>query len=74
MSPPTTKKRKSRFEDAPPNDSDKIGNQIKTSERLKQEEKQMSKKPNEWDMFAEADNIGDFNVSLSRFLAQTIAR
>lgn len=53
-------KRKSRFEDAPPNDSDKIAN--KTSERLTQEEKQNSKKSNEWDMFAEADNIGDFNV------------
>lgn len=53
-------KRKSRFEDAPPNESDKAAN--KTSERLKQEEKQNSKKSNEWDMFAEADNIGDFNV------------
>ncbi|XP_032675999.1 serine/threonine-protein kinase PRP4 homolog [Odontomachus brunneus] len=52
-------KRKSRFEDAPPNESDKPAN--KTSERLKQEEKQNSKKSNEWDMFAEADNIGDFN-------------
>lgn len=53
-------KRKSRFEDAPPNESDKATN--KASERLKQEEKQNSKKSNEWDMFAEADNIGDFNV------------
>lgn len=60
-SPPPAKKRKSRFEDAPPNESDKTGN-IKTSERLKQEEKQTLKKSNEWDMFAEADNIGDFNV------------
>ncbi|XP_011332519.1 serine/threonine-protein kinase PRP4 homolog isoform X2 [Ooceraea biroi] len=60
-SPPAMKKRKSRFEDAPPNESDRIGNQVKTSERLKQDEKQTSKKSNEWDMFAEADNIGDFN-------------
>lgn len=59
-SPPPAKKRKSRFEDAPPNESDKTGN-IKTSERFKQEEKQTLKKSNEWDMFAEADNIGDFN-------------
>ncbi|XP_012235047.1 serine/threonine-protein kinase PRP4 homolog isoform X2 [Linepithema humile] len=59
-SPPPAKKRKSRFEDAPPNESDKTGN-IKMSERFKQEEKQTSKKSNEWDMFAEADNIGDFN-------------
>ncbi|EFN83274.1 serine/threonine-protein kinase PRP4 homolog [Harpegnathos saltator] len=52
-------KRKSRFEDAPSNEPDKAVN--KTSERLKQEEKQNSRKSNEWDMFAEADNIGDFN-------------
>lgn len=62
-SPPPAKKRKSRFEDAPPNESDKTRN-IKMSERLKQEEKQTSKKSNEWDMFAEADNIGDFNVCI----------
>ncbi|XP_020297645.1 serine/threonine-protein kinase PRP4 homolog isoform X1 [Pseudomyrmex gracilis] len=55
-SPPPVKKRKSRFEDAPPNESDK---KI-IIERCKQEEKQI-KKSNEWDMFAEADNIGDFN-------------
>jgi len=60
-SPPPAKKRKSRFDDASPNESDKIGN-IKISEKFKQEEKQTSKKSNEWDMFAEADNIGDFNV------------
>ncbi|XP_025997102.1 serine/threonine-protein kinase PRP4 homolog isoform X2 [Solenopsis invicta] len=59
-SPPPAKKRKSRFEDALSNEPDKTGN-IKTSERFKQEEKQISKKSNEWDMFAEADNIGDFN-------------
>ncbi|XP_014489133.1 PREDICTED: serine/threonine-protein kinase PRP4 homolog isoform X2 [Dinoponera quadriceps] len=58
-SPQSSIKRKSRFEDAPPNESEKAVN--KTSERLKQEEKQNSKKSNEWDMFAEADNIGDFN-------------
>lgn len=63
-SPPATKRRKSRFEDAPPHESDKVGNQIKT-ERIKPEEKQTSKKSNEWDMFAEADNIGDFNVRFS---------
>lgn len=60
-SPPPAKKRKSRFEDTPLNEPDKTGN-IKMSERFKQEEKQTSKKSNEWDMFAEADNIGDFNV------------
>lgn len=60
-SPPPLKKRKSRFEDAPPNESDK-----KTIDRCKQEEKQ-TKKSNEWDMFAEADNIGDFNVRLPFF-------
>ncbi|KAL6255459.1 hypothetical protein P5V15_013793 [Pogonomyrmex californicus] len=59
-SPPPAKKRKSRFEDVPSNESNKTGN-IKISERFKQEEKQTSKKSNEWDMFAEADNIGDFN-------------
>ncbi|XP_011067154.1 PREDICTED: serine/threonine-protein kinase PRP4 homolog [Acromyrmex echinatior] len=59
-SPPPAKKRKSRFEDTPLNEPDKTGN-IKMSERFKQEEKQTSKKSNEWDMFAEADNIGDFN-------------
>ncbi|XP_070162956.1 serine/threonine-protein kinase PRP4 homolog isoform X2 [Polyergus mexicanus] len=59
-SSPPAKKRKSRFENASPNESDKTGN-IKTSEKFKQEEKQTSKKSNEWDMFAEADNIGDFN-------------
>jgi len=71
-SPPTTKKRKSRFEDAPANDDsdNQIGNQVKSSERSKQEEKQTSKKPNEWDMFAEADNIGDFNVCSPYFLAR----
>lgn len=60
-SSPPAKKRKSRFEDTLLNESDKTGT-IKTSERFKQEEKQTSKKSNEWDMFAEADNIGDFNV------------
>lgn len=59
-SPPPAKKRKSRFEDTSVNESDKTGT-IKASERFKQEEKQTSKKSNEWDMFAEADNIGDFN-------------
>lgn len=60
-SPPPVKKRKSRFDDASPNESDKTGN-AKISDKFKQEEKQTSKKANEWDMFAEADNIGDFNV------------
>lgn len=66
-SPPPAKKRKSRFEDTSINESDKTGT-IKTSERFKQEEKQTSKKSNEWDMFAEADNIGDFNVCFLSFL------
>ncbi|XP_043261585.1 serine/threonine-protein kinase PRP4 homolog [Colletes gigas] len=59
-SPQPVKKRKSRFEDAPPEDIEKIDD-IKPTEKIKQEEKQNAKKSNEWDMFAEADNIGDFN-------------
>ncbi|KAK2576956.1 hypothetical protein KPH14_005569 [Odynerus spinipes] len=59
-SPQPVKKRKSRFEDALPEESEKIEN-IKNSEKVKQDEKQSTKKANEWDMFAEADNIGDFN-------------
>ncbi|CAK9797387.1 Serine/threonine-protein kinase PRP4 homolog [Anthophora quadrimaculata] len=57
---PQIKKRKSRFEDAPPEETDK-NEDIKPLEKIKQEEKQNPKKANEWDMFAEADNIGDFN-------------
>ena len=58
---PQVKKRKSRFEDAPSEEIDKIED-TKPTEKIKQEEKQNAKKSNEWDMFAEADNIGDFNV------------
>lgn len=58
---PPVKKRKSRFEDTLTDESEKTSN-TKISERLKQEEKQITKKANEWDMFAEVDNIGDFNV------------
>ena len=58
---PQIKKRKSRFEDVLPEEIDK-NEDIKPTEKIKQEEKQNSKKSNEWDMFAEADNIGDFNV------------
>lgn len=57
---PQIKKRKSRFEDVLPEEIDK-NEDIKPTEKIKQEEKQNSKKSNEWDMFAEADNIGDFN-------------
>ncbi|KOC67439.1 Serine/threonine-protein kinase PRP4 like protein, partial [Habropoda laboriosa] len=57
---PQIKKRKSRFEDAPPEEADK-NEDIKPTEKIKLEEKQNPKKANEWDMFAEADNIGDFN-------------
>lgn len=63
-SPQPVKKRKSRFEDAPPEDIDK-NEDIKPIEKIKQDEKQNAKKSNEWDMFAEADNVGDFNVCLS---------
>ena len=59
-SPQLVKKRKSRFEDAPLEEADKAED-IKPMEKIKQEEKQNAKKSNEWDMFAEADNIGDFN-------------
>ena len=59
-SPQLVKKRKSRFEDAPPEETDKAED-VKPMEKIKQEEKQNAKKSNEWDMFAEADNIGDFN-------------
>ncbi|XP_076169935.1 pre-mRNA processing factor 4 kinase isoform X2 [Ptiloglossa arizonensis] len=59
-SPQPVKKRKSRFEDAPPEDIDK-NEDIKPIEKIKQDEKQNAKKSNEWDMFAEADNVGDFN-------------
>lgn len=61
---PQVKKRKSRFEDAPLEEVDK-NEDAKPMEKVKQEEKQNAKKSNEWDMFAEADNIGDFNVRLS---------
>lgn len=62
-SPQLVKKRKSRFEDAPPEEADKAED-VKPMEKIKQEEKQNAKKSNEWDMFAEADNIGDFNVRI----------
>lgn len=53
-------KRPSRFTNAP-DEKDKTGG-IKVIEKSKTDEKQNTKKPNEWDMFAEADNIGDFSV------------
>ncbi|XP_034938781.1 serine/threonine-protein kinase PRP4 homolog [Chelonus insularis] len=49
------KKRKSRFDELP---SEK---QEEPPVNEKKEEKVVVKKANEWDMFAEADNIGDFN-------------
>ncbi|XP_015434433.1 PREDICTED: serine/threonine-protein kinase PRP4 homolog isoform X2 [Dufourea novaeangliae] len=59
-SPQTVKKRKSRFDDVPPEDIEK-NEDSKSTDKVKPEEKQNAKKSNEWDMFAEADNIGDFN-------------
>ncbi|XP_033221932.1 serine/threonine-protein kinase PRP4 homolog [Belonocnema kinseyi] len=53
-SPETVKKRKSRFD----NEDEK---QEEAAEKIKTDDKQNSKKSNEWDMFAEVDNIGDFN-------------
>lgn len=60
---PLIKPRKSRFEDPPSEEADKIED-TKPAEKVKQDDKQNAKKANEWDMFAEADNIGDFNVRL----------
>lgn len=61
-SPQPVKKRKSRFNTV---DGENKGEQeeVKPTEKIKSDEKQNPKKSNEWDMFAEADNIGDFNVS-----------
>lgn len=66
-SPQTVKKRKSRFDDTPSEDTEK-NDDTKSMEKLKPEEKQNAKKSNEWDMFAEADNIGDFSVSFHMLL------
>lgn len=61
-----SKKRKSRFDILPINEkitAEKV-NEVKINDKMeKKEEKPSVKKSNEWDMFAEADNIGDFNVS-----------
>ena len=57
-SPETVKKRKSRF------DNEDV-KQEEAVEKIKTEDKQNTKKSNEWDMFAEVDNIGDFNVSFN---------
>ncbi|XP_023289657.1 serine/threonine-protein kinase PRP4 homolog isoform X2 [Orussus abietinus] len=56
---PTAKKRKSRFDDNAVEKPEK--REEKPEEKPKIEEKPCSKRANEWDMFAEADNIGDFN-------------
>ncbi|KAK0081619.1 hypothetical protein PV325_011863 [Microctonus aethiopoides] len=59
-----SKKRKSRFDILPMNEkitAEKV-NEVKINDKMeKKEEKPSVKKSNEWDMFAEADNIGDFN-------------
>lgn len=64
LSPQATKKRKSRFADAPPDHDlekqEETGNNVDKTKTV--DDKQTTKKANEWDMFAEADNIGDFNV------------
>lgn len=59
-SPQLVKKRKSRFDEPVIEESEKR-DETKITEKVKVEDKQSTKKPNEWDMFAEADNIGDFN-------------
>lgn len=56
-SPENIKKRKSKFDIVEP----------RQEESAKIDDKQNSKKSNEWDMFAEVDNIGDFNVGFSLF-------
>ncbi|XP_063986983.1 serine/threonine-protein kinase PRP4 homolog [Diachasmimorpha longicaudata] len=61
-SPLTGKRRKSRFDDAPENKENKKLEEKESEEKNGgKEEKTVSKKANEWDMFAEADNIADFN-------------
>lgn len=55
-SPENVKKRKSRFESVENRQEESVA-------KTKTDDKQNSKKSNEWDMFAEVDNIGDFNVS-----------
>ncbi|XP_048515583.1 serine/threonine-protein kinase PRP4 homolog isoform X2 [Athalia rosae] len=59
-SPQPAKKRKSRFNTSDGENKEKQ-EEIKPSEKVKSDDKQNPKKSNEWDMFAEADNIGDFN-------------
>ncbi|KAK0181025.1 hypothetical protein PV327_003347 [Microctonus hyperodae] len=59
-----SKKRKSRFDILPINEkiTAEKANEVKMNDKMeKKEEKPCVKKSNEWDMFAEADNIGDFN-------------
>ncbi|XP_051175544.1 serine/threonine-protein kinase PRP4 homolog [Leptopilina boulardi] len=53
-SPENVKKRKSRFESVENRQEESVA-------KTKTDDKQNSKKSNEWDMFAEVDNIGDFN-------------
>ncbi|XP_043286528.1 serine/threonine-protein kinase PRP4 homolog [Venturia canescens] len=63
-SPQATKKRKSRFADAPPASdgvNEKYGELSSVDKSKLVDDKSTTKKANEWDMFAEADNIGDFN-------------
>ncbi|XP_015125476.1 serine/threonine-protein kinase PRP4 homolog [Diachasma alloeum] len=61
-SPQAVKRRKSRFDDAPENKENKKVEEKEGEEKNSgKEEKTNSKKANEWDMFAEADNIADFN-------------
>lgn len=40
----------------------------------KGKEEKAEKKSNEWDMFAEADNIGEFNVSIDRKFHKNIKK
>ncbi|XP_011314174.1 serine/threonine-protein kinase PRP4 homolog [Fopius arisanus] len=59
-SPQSIKRRKSRFDDPPEDKENKETFEEKEKNNGK-DEKTISKKANEWDMFAEADNITDFN-------------
>lgn len=72
QSPQSAKKRKSRFNLLEAENKEKQQQQeeeedAKMVEKTKSDEKQNTKKSNEWDMFAEADNIGDFSVCLLVF-------
>ncbi|KAH0534896.1 serine/threonine-protein kinase PRP4 homolog [Cotesia glomerata] len=53
------KKRKSRFDEPPTKKKSENQEEVKTNE--KNDDKINVKKTSEWDMFADVDNVGDFN-------------